>query len=205
MTDLTMPDYRRAGRLLGLVGPKRSGKDTVAATLVDECGWRRVAFADHLRWVAGQANPTLVHVDEPRQFPAPLSYLLAVNGGWEALKDTIWDAPARAFLQRLGVAMRAVDPGVWVRAAMLDVDAWRADGTDVVVTDVRFQNEADAIIAAGGRLVRVHRDTLAATDRHVSETEQASIRCHRVIRNGGTLADLADAARQLDTVSLTAT
>lgn len=186
-----------AGRLVGLVGPKRAGKDTVAATLVDECGWRRVAFADRLRWVAEQANPTLMHTEGSRQFPAPLTYLLATHGGWEALKGTVWDAPARDFLQRLGVAMRSVDPAVWLRAALLDSDAWRADGRDVVVADVRFQNEADAIVARGGTLVRVRRPGLPSDDVHVSEREQQSIRCHRVVTNDAGLAELDRKARWL--------
>ena len=40
------------GHLIGLYGPPRSGKDTVAQFLVEEDGFTRLSFADALRDIA---------------------------------------------------------------------------------------------------------------------------------------------------------
>jgi hypothetical protein len=49
--------------------------------------------------------------------------------------------------------------------------------TDVVISDVRFKNEIDAIKGAGGKVIRMLRGKglEGAAGQHGSETEQASI------------------------------
>lgn len=88
---------------------------------------------------------------------------------------TVKDAP---LLQKVGVAMRQRNPNVWI-----DTLYWQLVENApriAVITDVRFQNEADFVKALGGKLIRVTRlindegDPYQATDRdpnHVSETE----------------------------------
>lgn len=45
-----------------------------------------------------------------------------------------------------------------------------------LVTDVRFLNEAQAILARGGTVYLIHRDGLKASANHVSETHFDQIR-----------------------------
>lgn len=152
--------------LVGMVGRARAGKDSVAARLVECHGFRRYAFADALRRVALAADPIVTPVDTVAG-SVRLSELVA-EVGWEGAKA---HREVRRTLQALGVAVREVDPDFWV-AAVLEEVGW-ADRPPVVITDVRFPNEAEAITSLGGVLVRVIRPGLDESDQHVSETALA--------------------------------
>lgn len=165
--------------LIGLVGRKRSGKDTFASRLTQQHGYRRLAFADPLKAAALQLDP-LVKVEADEVFlladavgNRAISTLWRLSAlveliGWEGAKEM---REVRRTLQQYGVAIRELDPGFWLRqVADPAVELMRA-GTSVVVTDVRFPNEADAIEELGGELVRVVRPGLPDDgDTHVSET-----------------------------------
>ena len=45
--------------IIGLTGYARSGKDTVAKILVDNYGYKRIAFADKIRELLVEINPIL--------------------------------------------------------------------------------------------------------------------------------------------------
>jgi hypothetical protein len=116
---------------------------------------------------------------------------------------TTKDAP---LLQRAGVAARAADPLVWLRAV-----AWKIadDAPDVaIVTDVRFRNEA-AIVrdTYRGFVVRVRRTVNGAPfvdpsrdPQHASETDLDGYLWDRTIDNAGALDDL-----RVDVLRLAAT
>lgn len=181
--------------LVGLVGRKRAGKDSVAAALVEVHGFRRYAFADALRRAALTADPFIVGpllADEPQ----PLSAIVHTLG-WEGLKNSKYGADSRSFLQHLGMAIRELDEGFWLRKVTAPAAKDRFAGTPVVVTDVRFTNEADAIEAAGGVLVRVERPGVDDGDSHVSETELATRPTRCKVVNDGTLEDLQARASAL--------
>src|SRR5690606_2925967 len=69
------------------------------------------------------------------------------NLGWERAKDV---PEVRRTLQRLGVAIRELDTGFWLHAAARTIEAALGGGRPVVVTDVRFPNEAEYIRRKGG-------------------------------------------------------
>ena len=67
----------------------------------------------------------------------------------------------------------------------------------VVVTDVRFPNEADLIDEFGGHTVRVLRPSAEVDDTHPSETALDHYPVDLTIENVGTLEDLQAKARDL--------
>jgi hypothetical protein len=169
--------------LVGLIGKKRSGKDTVAAYLVKEHGFIRVAFADALKEVAEWLNPLI---------PLPGGEIVRLRDhvarvGWEAAKENV---EVRRVLQELGLAVRNVSPGVWIRAAFAYADVELSAGQSVVVTDVRFPDEIVAIRERGGELWRVERPGSDRSDRHVSETILDGVEVDRVLRNDQEVVDL---------------
>lgn len=171
--------------IVGLVGKKRAGKDTVAARLVEKHGFVRLAFADRLRTVMYELNPVIDNAG------TRLAALVDAVG-WEATKNL---PEVRRLLQHHGVAIRThVDPEVWVRPVMRTA---LAETRPIVITDVRFPNEADAIERAGGRLVRVVRTLQADGDKHVSETALDGRLIATTVINDGTLADLQREADRL--------
>lgn len=178
--------------IIGLVGKKRAGKDTVAETLTSEFGFVRYAFADPLKATMLDLDPWVVSTDDGGvQHTARLSGWVA-SRGWEGAKE---HPEVRRLLQAHGVAIRThVSESVWVDATMSRV---MDETRPVVVTDVRFPNEADTIEAAGGVLVRVHRPSLVSEDEHVSETALDERLTPWHIYNEGGLAELKAAATDL--------
>lgn len=142
--------------IVGLSGYAQSGKDTVGQVLVEHHGFARIAFADALRDVLYDLNPLVAGDTAVSEW--------VDHGGWEWAKGNV---PVRDYLQRLGVAVREhVDPDVWVNAALRQIEP----GGRYVITDMRFPNEYDAIVAAGGEAWRVERKGVTAANAHVSET-----------------------------------
>lgn len=180
--------------LIGLIGKKRTGKDTFAATLTERHGYARIALADPLREALYRQNPIM------GTFPLLDDGLVRVREwrvqdvvdvlGWEKAKDYVPEI--RTQLQRLGTeGIRYIDDRFWIKAAFAKIDALREAKTPVVVTDVRYPNEADAIKAAGGYLVRIIRDVPDTGDTHASELALDDYREDLLIGNNGSREDLA--------------
>lgn len=170
-----MPDV-----IIGLSGYAQSGKDTVAGILVRQCGFQRVAFADTIRDFAMAANPLIPYWDGH----FPLARVINAVGYDEAKHNP----EVRRFLQDLGMAMRKISVDAWVNAAMRKVDA---SEQPVVITDVRFPNEVDAIRARDGFMVRIHRPGVGQVNGHVSETALDGHDMDFALVNSGTIEDLA--------------
>lgn len=150
-----------ASVIVGLMGKKRSGKDTFAARLVEYHGFTRLAFADALKNALIDTDPML---DTIGFSSLRLSELVEI-AGWERAKES---PEVRRLLQNFGVAVRNhVGESSWVRA--VHRQAVQIAGP-VVVTDVRFPNEADWVLGQQGSLVRILRAGQVHDDDHESET-----------------------------------
>lgn len=167
--------------IIGLCGFARAGKDEVAKALVEELGFRRLAFADALKAVLYDIHPRIA---------ASVDLF-----GWEHVKENVL-LDGRGWLQRLGVACREhLGADVWVNAVM-DA-AWetvpdRRGWVDakVVISDVRFPNEIEAVRYRGGELWRIDRPGVGPANDHISEHAWADGPFDRVIQNSGTIQDL---------------
>lgn len=179
-------------RLIGLTGLARSGKDTAAEALVAD-GWERRAFADSLRSFMYQLNPIVL--------PAGTRLRSVVNAyGWETAKTSIPEV--RELLQRCGTdaGRNVLGENVWVTATLGDLPELHRPS--VVVTDVRFPNEADAIRDYGGVVVRIVRPGVtlirdAEGNVHPSETALDDYPIFHVVVNDGTPEDLHRKIRQI--------
>ncbi|MGV9263182.1 deoxynucleotide monophosphate kinase family protein [Kitasatospora sp. NPDC003701] len=174
-------------RGIGIIGRARTGKDTVAARLADEHAFVRVALADPLKCMAYDVNPVVAY--EPCGMGHLPVYLRDVvdRWGWESVKDRYPEA--RRFLQRLGSegVREHVGTTFWLDQLCDDIDA--APSTPFVVPDVRFPNEARALLRRGFALVYLARPGIAEDGAHSSETLGREL-CTHVVLNDGTLTDL---------------
>lgn len=173
-----------ASNLIGLVGRKRVGKDTVAARLVEKHGFTRYAFADNVRRALLALDPIVEPGCDGHCCPSERLAKIVRTCGWEFAKEI---PEVRRSLQHYGMAIREVDRDFWARPVLAAI---AADDTPAVITDVRFRNEADAIRAVGGYLVRITRPGLDESDTHVSETELTDYPTDGHIVNSGALAVL---------------
>lgn len=185
--------------LVGMIGKKRSGKDSVASVLVEEYGFERRAFADPLKEAALGLDPLIRFERDEGSLSSPsheiglrIERLSSVveRLGWEAAKEV---REVRRTLQNYGVAIRGIEADFWVRQPFRTM----RPGQAYVVTDVRFPNEVDAVRDRGGKIVRVTRPGLVSTDQHVSETALDGVVPDAEIVNDGTLEDLAAVVRAL--------
>lgn len=143
--------------IIGLTGLPRSGKDTVAAYLVCEHGYTRLAFADPLKEAAA------ILLDRP---------VWQMRGDDNFDREAIlpeWGFSTRDFLQRFGTEVMRKNFGAdfWLRH-MRNKLGPQAQDENVVITDCRFPNEVDLIHELGGVVVTVFRPGCKSTG-HVSD------------------------------------
>ncbi|MEU2760431.1 hypothetical protein [Streptomyces sp. NPDC007094] len=178
-------------RSVGLVGVAQSGKDTIGARLRQRYGYQRVAFADPLKRAALKLDPYVAVWGGATGYrTVRLSEIVRLHG-WDEAKVAYPEV--RRVLQHVGQTVRELDPNFWVRAASPAIDAAANLRLPVVVTDVRYENEAQALTDRGFALIRVTRPGAGLVDgtgRHKSETELANYPTALTISNTGTLGDL---------------
>ncbi|MDH6123852.1 MULTISPECIES: hypothetical protein [unclassified Kitasatospora] len=177
---------------IAFIGRARSGKDSAAARLVDQCGYARVAFADPLKEAALKLDPivyTYVSHDGHEATEERLSEVVGYSG-WERAKAEVPEV--RRVLQHMGQGVRDLDPEFWIRQAVARIES--APGP-VVVTDCRYRNEAAALKRLGFRIIRVQRPPHGGEltgPQHVSETELDDYQADATLFNFGSLQDLWD-------------
>jgi len=165
--------------IIGLSGWARSGKDTVADCLVAEHGYTKLSFAAPMKEALYRLNPRITVNNVSN---TALQVGIDVYG-WEEIKEHSPDV--RGLLQRFGteVGREMFGQNFWVDQAIKSVP----DGAKVVVADVRFPNEADAIKALNGKVFRVHRDGVYAANDHISEHALDNYDFDGVIENNGSI------------------
>lgn len=194
-------------KLVGMVGKKGSGKDTVAGMLLVQHGFVARAFAEQLKSICFD----LFRLSESQLYGS-LAYKEEI--------DPRWGMSAREIMQKIGTEVgrqgkfdvfepvmsagivesefnrRGLVPceTLWVDDIVRTIRERRKAARGQVVTDCRFQNEADAIKRERGVVVRVIRPGLATGHReeHASEMEQEAIIADYEIMNDGSLEQLRE-------------
>lgn len=163
--------------IIGLTGYAQSGKDTLAGMLIGLHKYDNRAFADPIRKLLYETNPLVK--DEYRVKGVVDAY------GWDKAKVEFPEL--RNLLQTLGVGARTVfNDQFWVSQGLAGLSA----DDKIVITDVRFPNEADAIKALGGQIWRVKRLGIGAVNEHVSETAMEGYKVDQIFVNNGSIEDL---------------
>ena len=170
--------------IIGLTGYAQSGKDTVAKILVEKYGYTRIAFADKIRELLYEMDPPIKRSLNPDSGLIGLQNLVDIYG-WDVTKQ---EPQVRQHLQNLGVGARKVfGEWFWIEQAMRGVSY----EDKVVITDVRFTNEAEFIKKYdNAQLWRVTRPGISAVNNHISETEMDNYKEDVHLVNAGTLDEL---------------
>jgi len=174
--------------IIGLSGYSRSGKDTVAGMLIGLHGYENVAFASNIRKLLYEMDPFINDGN-----PVFRLQDLVDSQGWENAKTT---APeVRRLLQDLGVGARALfGEDFWVKQAL-----GQYKPTDnIVITDVRFQNEAEFIKGfPGAQIWRINRPGVGPVNDHISETDMDLWDWDVVINNNSDMQNLISQIKSL--------
>lgn len=153
--------------IIGICGPKGSGKTTAAKALQD-IGFFRMAFADPLK----EALKIMCLFSDEQMY------------GSQEVKQTVderWGFTPRYAMQQLGTEFGrdVLGEDHWIKHLLFRVKALSQIDPEhpIVIEDVRFVNEADAIHALGGRVIGVlpyYSDKEVEQDMHRSEAQMMS-------------------------------
>ena len=122
--------------IIGVAGPAGSGKDTVGKWFADTYGFHTYAMASPLK-----AGLAAMGLPEPSDRALKEQPVPGFNFTW------------REAAQKLGTEWgRGLDKDLWLRLAEQHIQEL---DDSVVVTDIRFENEAAMIRAIGGTMLHV--------------------------------------------------
>lgn len=197
-------------QVIGLTGPMGSGKDTVADLLTTHCGAHKLAFADALRGEISDAfNIETVFLTRRETKEHPLSALAPVHCldtafvgrmiiQHQQFNDDVLDLNTprspRQIMQWWGTEYRrALEPGYWVRKAAQRIRYMHQTlaARLIVITDVRFDDEAELVRALGGQIWQIKRPGCeVGSTAHVSEVTGEGFEPNQVINNDHDLRHL---------------
>jgi len=195
--------------IVGLVGFKSSGKDTVASTLIKHHNFVRDSFAAPLKDSCAQI------FNWPREL---LEGDTEESRNWREQVDSWWSKKLEIpnFTPRLAMQLVGTNAirnhfhsDIWLLSVLDRME--NGENNRIVITDNRFRNEINLIRSKGGLVVRVRRardpewfDTAVAANNgnkiamqemerigiHASEWDWIGMEPDAIIENNGTLKDL---------------
>ena len=165
--------------LIGFTGLAHSGKDKAGSVLFMNHGFIRVAIADPVKTAA-----------------AVLFGLDAAEFHDDALKNQIvpqWGISRRTMMQRVGdMVKKDMGNEFWI-LNWFNRYVRVGDANHVVVTDVRFDYEAERIIQLGGIIVKIERYDAGLSGDAAAHNSEQGISTHLIshtIDNNGLVCDL---------------
>lgn len=175
-------------KIIGLTGKAGSGKDTVGEVL-EGLGYYRCSLAAELKQAVLDLDP-FVRMDGTRQ--VRLSEIVDAYGMDDAKRRF---PEVRRLLQVFGTeVMRKRNENFWIETLQSKLS--KSDVRHVVVTDVRFDNEAKWVLETapyGGKVIEVVRpshEDAGAQNGHASEAGVDPDLISTRIVNDGSLEDL---------------
>lgn len=162
--------------IIGLHGKARAGKDTVGNMLCQMLpGKYLYALADPIRAMLAAIG---IDLNDPY---------------WQDRKEDeipAFNASPRRLMQTLGTewGRETITPDIWINFMLL---RYSQAGLGMIVTDVRFEEEAARIRALGGKIIHVVRPDAEVVAPHKSERGLEVGVSDIVILNNQTLAELS--------------
>lgn len=137
--------------IIGICGKKYNGKDTVADYLVAHHNFTKLSFAEPIKKIV----QIIFNFSEEQ-----------INGGLKETIDTDWNITPRQTFQYIGDdlikrqihhILPEIGENIWVRLLenKLEKLVEKSGGGKYVISDVRFQNEADMIRKYGGVIIKI--------------------------------------------------
>lgn len=174
-------------KIIGIHGRAGSGKDTIANHLKTyfPSFFRSVAFADAIReGMKASFGLTDAHFERPLKN--------------EPAEELCGKSP-RDVMKPFGTEFGRLTIGdnVWINRVIPRVEALLGAGMNVLVTDVRFENEAEWIRSNGGVIWHIDRKQGVETHNHPSESGIKFVKGDVRIDNNETLGAFLDTADKL--------
>ena len=190
------------GLLLGITGSAQSGKDTFAEMLAEElekqtdCRFVLMAYAYELKLRVQkdfdlsyeQLWGTLKEVEDRRYRRLP-RYRGGIRSDSGALPGLYWTP--REIMQNYGQFYRTIDYGFWVKHLFGVIK--QNDYKNVIITDVRYPNEAQPIVDSDGYVIKINRGNKAEIHNQYHSSEISMDKYDKIdfiVGNNDTLDEL---------------
>jgi hypothetical protein len=180
--------------IIGVIGNKRHGKDTIGNYLVSNYGFVRYAFADCMKEMV-----KIMFLWDERY----------VNGDLKEVVDFRWGISPRQALQLIGTEFGQIGlcnhvPSfkeitgrkVWVKRFKLWYNSIDKK-PNVVITDVRFPHELEVLKELNAKTIKVIRPDLISKDLHESEKYVNMLKVDYEIVNNKTIPDLHNKIKEI--------
>ena len=163
--------------IIGIVGKKGSGKDTVADFICDKYNFKKISFADPIKealkiifgWNDSYLYTEKKNIVDDNYGVSPRKAMQTLGTDWG---QTILCDAGEDFLKTTG-------RNLWVKRTLKNISIF----DNIIISDVRFLHEAEAIEKEGGFLIKITRE-LASFDSHKSEAEVDKIKnCVEIFNN----------------------
>lgn len=173
-------------QIIGISGKKGHGKDTLGKFFIDNYQYQRFAFADPLKKIL----EIIFDFTDDQLF-----------GNLKEIPDPYWNCSPRKiqqfvgtdlFRDQLGQIIPNLDKNIWVEVTKRKIQKQMLNNpkSRIIITDVRFCNEAQMIRELNGVIIKVNRDSIKNLDSHVSETENDEIIEDYYVSNNGTINEM---------------
>jgi len=141
--------------LVGILGLKGSGKDTIGNYLIENYNFEKLAYAGALKdaicCIFGWDRTMMEGATEESR-------------KWREEEDPYWEFSPREMMQRIGTDLfrKQIKDDIWIKSLKLKLEKMTQGPfkttKNVVITDCRFKNEIDVIKEKGGIIILVERE-----------------------------------------------
>ncbi|AYV82122.1 MAG: deoxynucleoside monophosphate kinase [Homavirus sp.] len=163
--------------IIGLLGKKRVGKDTVADYLVNNHNFRKETMATPLKDACG----VIFGFNNDQLY-----------GDLKETDDSVWNISPRKILQYLGTDIFRKDiakiiPDIgdkfWIKCMENRINTIQKKNPkmNIVISDIRFDNEVDMVHKLNGIVIKIDRPSISNTDQHESEANIDLIKSYDLI------------------------
>jgi hypothetical protein len=167
--------------IIGILGVKRSGKDTISDFLVEQYDLKKFTLSKRLK----DGLKILFDFSDDQLYSDSKDVV-----------DPRYGVSPRVIMQFFGTdifrkSINDIIPGIkdnfWIN---IFINQYKnMEDKDIVLSDVRFKNEIEMIRSMGGIVIKVVRPSLKSTDPHESECINTLEFDHEII-NDGTIEEL---------------
>lgn len=183
--------------IIGITGKKYSGKDTLGKLFMSKYNYKRLAYADPLKTVC----KCIFGFNDDQLY-----------GDKKEIDDEFWKTTPRKVLQYVGTNMFRehmkniiphIENNIWVEVVKKQILDERKQNPNAtfVITDIRFENEAQLIRDLGGIVIKLKRnDSEIIIDNHASEQEIDMLYADYEFTNNNTIEELYE--KVLDAISV---
>ena len=177
----------KQGKLIGIVGYAGCGKTTITRAAITTGGIVHMSFSSPIMAMLRAMGIPSEILDDKSRWNEPIEMLCGHSIRYAATTlGTEWGRDQ-------------IGQDVWTRIALAQVEKHRAAGQHVIIDNVRFPSEMDAMREVGAVFVAMYRLGVLANVGHQSEQyiKQLRLQCDEQLWNDGTFNDAVARMRKI--------